>query len=371
MTFFLGLILTSLINISKAEQLPLFQTSPSSIKGPLIAQTFPDPSILYHDGITYAFATNNHQSEDPVHVQIATSYDNATWSIEDVDALPNIAPWQTGRAVWAPDVKHLADGRFLLYYTDSLIHSPRFHCIGAAIAEDVQGPYIPLSEPLICPKGGAIDPAGFLNRSTGSRYILYKVDGNSLGLGGSCNNDISPRRSTPIMIQEVGSDGTTLIGDPYKLLDRGKANGPLIEAPALYQSSEGIYFLFFSSNCFTSSLYDTSYATSTDLLGPYTKASQPLLVSGSVEGLVGPGGLDILHHSYADVIERNDDSEGRLVLFHGHITSENTERSHVEEQQSIETRTRPQQLIRGLYSAIARFDGHTVTLDITFDDMED
>lgn len=362
MAFFLSIILTSFISISKAEQLPLFSKS-SSIEGPHITANFPDPSVLYHDGITYAFATNNRQP-DLIHVQVATSIDNETWSIEEgLDALPYLAPWQTGRAVWAPDVKHLPDGRFLLYYTDVLKSSPRFHCIGAAIADDVQGPYIPLEVPLICPKGGAIDPAGFLDRPTGRRYILYKVDGNSLGKGGSCNNDVSPRRSTPIMIQEVDSIvGITLIGDPVKLLDRGKANGPLIEAPALYQSSEGIYFLFFSSNCYTTPLYDTSYATSTKLFGPYTKASQPLIMSGSANGLVGPGGLDIIHRSYADMLEGNDDTSGRLVLFHGHITSRNTFNSQRQ-------RLPSQRLTRGLYSAIARFSGHTATLDLVGDDQ--
>src|SRR5271154_4036311 len=81
-----------------------------SIYGPVVASNFPDPSVIYLNGTSYAFATNN-KGFGPygmIHVQVATSIDNQTWTlIEGLDALPTVANWQSPKGVWAPDVVQL------------------------------------------------------------------------------------------------------------------------------------------------------------------------------------------------------------------------------------------------------------------------
>ena len=151
-------------------------------------------------------------------------------------------------------------------------------------------------------EGGAIDPAGFLD-ADGKQYVVYKIDGNSIGHGGNCGNGVAPIVPTPLMLQEVSAtNGSTPIGDPVQILDRGEADGPLIEAPSLVRvpdaTSAGgwLYILFFSSNCYTGGKYDTSYATSSSGVyatgEEYVKAKKPLLVTG-MSGLYSPGGLDV------------------------------------------------------------------------------
>ena len=129
------------------------------------------------------------------------------------------------------------------------------------------GPYTPIETPFACPldQGGAIDPSGFSD-SDGSLYVVYKIDGNSLSLGPNapCGN-ADGKRATPLMLQQVNADGTTPNGKPVQILDRGKGDGPL---------------------------YDTSYATSSNLKGPYTKTKTPLLLTGS-HGLMSPGGATV------------------------------------------------------------------------------
>ena len=218
------------------------------------------------------------------------------------------------------------------------------------------GPYTPLDTPFACPdvnsKGGAIDPDGFLDDSTGRRYLVYKVDGNSIGHGGSCGNTVAPVVPTPLMLQEVSSDGLTLIGDAVEVLDRDDLDGPLIEAPSLHRSHEGIYFLFFSSNCFTTPKYDVSYATASNIYGPYTKSSRPLLATSDAD-LTGPGGMDII-------------MGGGLIVFHGHMTVNNDPilKQQVESmarQNSTRTGvTLP--LVRGMWSGVATFQGTEVLL---------
>ena len=159
---------------------------------------------------------------------------------------------------------------------------------------DPTGPYIPRDEPLSCrlDRGGSIDPAGFLDKD-GSRYVVFKVDGNSIGHGGDCNNGVEPKVGTPILLQKVAEDGFTPIGDAVQILDRSDADGdgPLVEAPNLILHGD-TYFLFYSTHCFTDPNYDVRYATAPSVTGPFTKRNNqnnPLLKGGG-NGLTSPGG---------------------------------------------------------------------------------
>lgn len=77
------------------------------------------------------------------------------------------------------------------------------------------------------------------------------------------------------MLQEVESDGVTPVGSAIELIDSGDADGPLIEAPSLIRSSGGEYILFFSSNCYTTTLYDVSYAYASSVTGMSSCPSSP------------------------------------------------------------------------------------------------
>lgn len=148
---------------------------------------FPDPSVFEINSRYWAFATTN---DINTNIQLATSSDFITWIyLQDYDALPfagawtyNITSangWRNSR-VWAPNVIQNDEGLWVMYY--SALVNETVHCTGAATATNIQGPYIPVGdEPLVCPQqeGGAIDASGFRDVD-GSRWVVYKVDGNSL-----------------------------------------------------------------------------------------------------------------------------------------------------------------------------------------------
>lgn len=115
------------------------------------------------------------------------------------------------------------------------------------------------------------------------------------------------------MIQRMSANGLNAVGSPTQILDRGTADGPLVEAPSLVRSAGGVYVLFFSSNCYAGALYDISYATASSVAGPYTKSSAPLLTTGSPYGqLYSPGGADVAR-------------DGTKLVFHADLgTSANT-----------------------------------------------
>ncbi|KAG6839791.1 hypothetical protein C0991_011665 [Blastosporella zonata] len=283
-------------------------TKRDTIRGPVISINFPDPSILWVDSENswFAFATNGNGKN----VQMATSPDFITWTVTGQDALPTVGAWvyAPNKAVWAPMVIQIADGSFVMYYAATSAQDSTAHCVGVAISTTVRGPYTPQADAFVChlDLGGAIDAAGH-HHPDGSLYVVYKVDGNNRGNGGSCNNGVPPIKSTPIMLQKVAADGFTKVGSEVQILDRDNGDGPLIEAPSLIYVN-GVWFLFFSSGCYAETTYDLSYAYATESVsGPYTKAQgpiAPLLVTGR-DGLKAPGsacaakdGSKILFHAW-------------------------------------------------------------------------
>lgn len=175
-------------------------------------------------------------------------------------------------------------------------HYQRQHCIGAAISKTVLGPYKPLRTPLACDleAGGAIDPCGFHDPVSGNHYLVYKVDGDSLGRNDSqsCTKHVMP---TPLLLQQVDKDGISLIGGPVELLQNTRYDGASIEAPALL-FHKNKYFLVYNSRCFAYETYTVNYAIShSGINGPYHKAPRPFLLTGQkLDGpkLHAPGGVD-------------------------------------------------------------------------------
>lgn len=293
-----------------SEQVPLWRRSSPS---PQIATDFPDPSILQDaDGKWYAFATAGNGK----HIQAAeSSHPRGPWKWLDVDLLPDDGPWTNNMNTWAPDIRRMDDGTYVMYFSGQVKASPAHHCIGTATAETILGPYTPSKEPFACDVtvGGSIDPAGFQD-ADGKRYVVYKIDGNSIGRGGLCLNGIAPFVPTPILLQEVGQDGLTKIGDPIQILDREDVDGPLVEAPSLLRTEDGVYVLFFSSGCFTSPTYNVDYAVADSVQGPYIRSpSGPLVRTNDAFGLTAPGGATPVVDG-SSIVFHADCPEGRCFF---------------------------------------------------------
>ncbi|KAI9746482.1 MAG: hypothetical protein M1818_000195 [Claussenomyces sp. TS43310] len=287
----------------------LFHRESDTDDVPVIDQNFPDPAIFQDgNGSYYAYATNG----NGVNVQTASAPAlTGPWTVlSGWDAMPNLPAWTSG-AVWAPDVTQAADGTYVLYFSATDSASSAQHCVGTATSTSAKGPFTAAATAVACPidQGGAIDPSAFID-DDGTYYLVYKVDGNSIGHGGTCGNTVDPIVSTPIMLQQMENDAVTPVGSPVQILDRGQYDGPLIEAPDIIRSSAGTYILFFSSNCYSTTLYDVSYATASAVTGPWTKSSAPLLVTGDYN-LTSPGGASASLDGTAIVFHANCDAGSR------------------------------------------------------------
>jgi arabinan endo-1,5-alpha-L-arabinosidase len=261
---------------------------PGTFINPVLNRDFPDPDVLLVDGVYYAYATNT----EPYNIQVSSSTDLVNWS--DVrEALPSLPRWARLEFgfVWAPDVSMTDDGYLMYYVARYKVGQGGTQCIGAAVSESPEGPFKPVGdEPFICQieEGGSIDPTTFID-DDGERYVLWKNDGNS---GGGI---------TWLYIQPVSDDGLTLEGEPTRLIRADQAwEGILVEAPTLWKH-EDQYYLFYSANAYDSPNYGVGYAVADEVLGPYEKpSSQPLLKTSIREGIVGPGGQDIVLDAEGD-----------------------------------------------------------------------
>ena len=215
---------------------------------------------------------------------MAKSTDLETWEDLPDDALPELPSWVIEGKTWAPEVTQLEDGSFVMYTTTTNFE-PALQCIAVATADSPEGPFeIVGDRMLVCPEddGGAIDASTFLDED-GTRYLLWKNDGNCCGL------------DTWLHIAPLSDDGLSLAGKETKLVKQDQPwEGNLVEAPTLVER-DGTYVLMYSANDYGSDKYAIGYATADSPTGPFTKAEEPLLTTDGSEGrFVGPGGQDVV-----------------------------------------------------------------------------
>ncbi|THZ15316.1 Arabinanase/levansucrase/invertase [Aureobasidium pullulans] len=291
-----------------------------STSGAVITVDFPDPALVKANNQWYAFGTQSTFDNKNIHIQVASSSDFNSWSLHNgQDALPNLPGWvdQSNPLVWAPDIMHLDDGTFVMYFsaTTNTGGDGKYHCIGTAISSNVEGPYNPSPNPWYCPvdQGGAIDAAGFRD-ADGTWYITYKIDGNAKGNGGICNNGNAPIVNTPIMIQKVGSDGISKQGSPSTIMNLQGSDGPDTEAPAMVRRGN-TYILMFSSHCYSTSSYDTLYATSGSPTGGFVRRGS--IVGGGRGGL--DASLDATHVAFHGL-----QGDGRRYMYTGTLNIDGT-----------------------------------------------
>ena len=256
---------------------------------PVVDDDFPDPDLLEVDDVYYAYATEGNLRN----VRVARSSDLVEWETLP-DALPELPSWVIPGKTWAPEVTEISPGRYAMYFTATNFR-PTFQCIGVAVGESPEGPFTVVGEGmLVCPpeEGGAIDASTFLDED-GTRYLLWKNDGNCCGL------------DTWLQIAPLSPDGTTLAAAPTRLVQQDQEwEGNLVEAPTLVLR-DGVYTLLYSANDYGGPSYAIGYATASSVLGPYTKAEEPLLTTQDAPDYVGPGGQDVVV---------GPDGEDRLVF---------------------------------------------------------
>lgn len=248
---------------------------------PVLDVDFPDPFVLVHENGLTAYATNTVRDGKRLNVQVSQSTDGRTWSAP-VDAMPTRPAWAASvrTDVWAPEAVRLGE-KYVLYF--SARHRSKRRpdgftlCVGAAIADRPEGPFVPRPEPLTCGgRDGVIDASPL---KVGEHLLLYtKTDGNCCGA------------PITVLVQRLTPDGLKLDSGAAPVV--GVTNdqpweGNVVEGPQMHRL-DGRWMMIFAANDYGGDDYAVGYATCKGPLGPCEDAAENPILKKS-EGLSGPG----------------------------------------------------------------------------------
>ena len=238
-------------------------------QNPVFGSDCADPGVIF-DGTRYVAACTSGGAADAF--ALRTSTDLITWTYAgSIFPSARKPTWAKGD-FWAPEI-HRVGSRYIAYYTAR--HTNGVLSIGAATATSALGPFTDLGRPLVTDTSMGMIDATFFTDTAGKPYLVWKADGNAVG------------QKTPIYIQQLSSDGLSLVGSRSQLITNDRSwEGGLVEAPWVVQR-DGYYYLFYSANAYYDGRYAIGVARATSPTGPYTKASAPILKT--VTGWEGPG----------------------------------------------------------------------------------
>lgn len=233
-----------------------------ALQNPVLAQNFPDPTIIKADGKYYAYATNSEVAGATLNIQVASSTDLQNWKREG-DALPQKPSWASGtQDFWAPHVLYDKDlKQYVLFYSGKSDDTTYDKCLGVAFADSPQGPFKDKGTPLLKGKGFVnIDPMAFIDPKSGKKLLYW-------GSG-----------FEPIKVQQMnaGWSGFETGSKPVSVLLPGKEKKytRLLEG-AWMDYEKGTYFLYYSGDncCGEGANYAVLVAKANNPFGPFqTKA---------------------------------------------------------------------------------------------------
>ncbi|MDB4995703.1 MAG: glycoside hydrolase, family 43 [Myxococcaceae bacterium] len=273
-----------------ADKAPDLPSPKPPYANPVMAFDCPDPGVL---ATTEANGPNYYAVCTGGAFPIRQSRSLVTWKDSGQKILPaGKPPWAAnGGRNWAPEIHKVGNG-FVAYFTS--VNGGDVLSIGAASSANVLGPYQNQTAPLVENAVGVID-ATFFEDADGSRWLLYKIDGNSQG------------QATPIFLRKLAANGLSFAAGSAatEILRNQPATweGGVVEAPWLVKRG-AYYYLFYSGNVYDAR-YRTGVARATNLAGPYEKFGSPILANNAKwEGpghgsVVTVGALDyFVYHAY-------------------------------------------------------------------------
>jgi arabinan endo-1,5-alpha-L-arabinosidase len=242
---------------------------------PVLDADFPDPSVLRApDGYYYAYATQTKRAGEILNFQAARSLDLSTWEYLG-EVLPTKPTWAaTTQRFWAPDVSRHPDGRYLMYYSAQPDGPEPGLCLGVAVADRPEGPFVDSGEPLLAGGPGFenIDPMRFVDPADGRQWLFW---GSGFG---------------PLRVRELSADGLGFAEDSVAqvIVETRQAGDPalyghLIEGSWVHYR-QGWYYLFYSGDncCGPDARYAVLVARSRHATGPYQTLAQATGTAGTI-----------------------------------------------------------------------------------------
>lgn len=240
-----------------------------------------DPSVLYHDGMYYMYATSIGSG-----FKVWTSKDLSSWSERGV-ALKAEGGWNKTKH-WAPCAVE-RDGVFYLFFTacydDSVYGKSTSLWMGVATATDPLGPFTLVGEePFLKCERDLVDPYVFFD-DDGSIYLYFNYD--RRGIGGSLDIVVA-ELTQDLQLKSTEFQTVLSPSEPWEL-----QQGRIVEGAVMLKHN-GLYYLMYSCNSYSRPEYAVGYATAKSPLGPFTKYENNPVLTSDGDRMVGTGHHDVI-----------------------------------------------------------------------------
>ena len=233
-----------------------------------------DPFVFKDDdGTYYLYVT----ADDDYGYRVYSSRNLVEWTAHgfcllrgDVYTDPNS---KYGYRFWAPEVMKY-NGKYYMVYTAQ-------HRIGIAVADRPTGPFRTGTKEYLINSCNVID-GSFFTDDDGKVYLYFVKCRNGNHIHGvEFDMETLRPKGTPVLLLSPQS-GTW-----------EKVSGTVAEGPFVLKHN-GLYYLTYSANGYTSQNYALGSATSASPLGTFTRtAGNPFLKKDPAKNVYGPG-----HHSF-------------------------------------------------------------------------
>ncbi|HYN85730.1 MAG TPA: glycoside hydrolase family 43 protein [Pyrinomonadaceae bacterium] len=289
------------------------QTSPKTYTNPVYAGSMPDPFVLRHRGVYYAFGTTGGERKSDGRIYtVLRSTDLVEWR-ELGGALEAPSP-DPAYQYWAPEVAF--DGRmFYLYYSMGGKEEEKFE-IRVATSRRPEGPYKDTGDKLLdCERNRFTIDAHPFRDSDGRWYMFYAR--NFLDTAGGTHPGTALVVDRLIGMKRLAGECRTVLRarHPWTLYEANRRmnvynatfDWHTIEG-AVVRKHAGRYYLFYSGSNWQTPNYGVDYAVADKVTGPYTGQGAEARVLRGVPGKVrGPG-----HHS----IVTGPDGKTEYFVYH-------------------------------------------------------
>ena len=265
---------------------------------PVYAGSMPDPGVLRHQGVYYAFGTTGRERKADGRIfTLLRSTDLVNWQELGGALTPPSA--DARYEYWAPEAA-FHDGTFYLYYAMGGVEEEKFG-LRVATSAAPEGPYTDTGTPLAECTGNrfAIDPHPFRD-ADGRWYLFYARNYPNTEGGFHPGTGLAVDRLVR-MTRLAGECRTVLRARyPWTLYQANRRmdvygrtfDWHTIEGPFV-RRHRGLYYCFYSGSNYQTTRYGVDYAVADRVTGPYGGQGREARVLHGVPGHVrGPG-----HHS--------------------------------------------------------------------------
>lgn len=267
----LSLSLLLFISCKESQETPENLTAlPSSdsdktFQNPIFDKNFPDPTVIEAaDGNYFIYGTNSNVDGTTVNLQVMKSADLVNWEYLG-EGLPTKPSWAKSD-FWAPHVYYDGESKkYYLYYSGESVDENQGKCMGVAVSDSPEGPFIDKGSPLLCGQGFInIDPMLLDDPKSGKKYLYW----------GSGHEAIKAQEMADNLLDF--KEGTQDIELIFPIENDQEDNYSRLVEGAWVHYVDDYYYMFYSGDncCGEHANYALMVARSRDALGPYTTLAQ-------------------------------------------------------------------------------------------------